>query len=221
MTTHAATLLLADNDPGFFASLTDQRSNCQVVVCDNHSKARKAMLDTLGDERAAPGIYLLLGDNACYIGQSKNLKARIGTHTRNKKVEFTRAIVLMRTDLLAILDYLEAALFVRLKKLGINLEQQDLDQTYQRERARYTPIQLTLYDELSALFFSYARMFGLVVEPPTKRKTADDETPSTDETPATPPPALSTPPDTGTTPKAEPAPAPVSGLSLFAQWNNT
>lgn len=174
-----ATLTL-ESTPGsftsFFASALDTRTNLRVIVASADQYARISQ-ETAG----LPGIYVLQAENsAVYVGQSKDLSSRLATHRSKRKIGYTKVMVMVRDQSLAMhLDYAEAKLYDMLSECGFALEQTDLARGLKLKQQRLAAIsreQLGVTNDLLSHFFAYCIALGLA--PPAKTPELSPHTPT-------------------------------------------
>ena len=69
------------------------------------------------------GIYILEGEEQCYVGQSKDLKKRLKSHQDNNKISFTRCFILSHIiDIRQYLDFMEAYAIKEMNQQGYILD---------------------------------------------------------------------------------------------------
>ena len=72
------------------------------------------------------GVYVLEGEGICYVGQSKDLQARLNTHKSTNKINFNRCFLFTATEnkrrFSEGLDFMEAYVYHILKSKSFNLE---------------------------------------------------------------------------------------------------
>ena len=95
------------------------------------------------------GVYVLEGEGICYVGQSRDLQARLNTHKSTNKINFNRCFLFTATEnkrrFSDGLDFMEAYVYHILKSKSYNLENKkelnpdniDLDQASKEDYAEW------------------------------------------------------------------------------------
>lgn len=108
-----------DNGDGFDIDLIFQDSQLNFKGLNN-----VLLLKKLKELKKEQGIYILEGEDKCYVGQTKDLSQRIKCHKDNKKVNFTKCFFLSQKggDLRQYLDYMEAYTIEKMDSRGYDLD---------------------------------------------------------------------------------------------------
>lgn len=123
----------ADDFISYFLKVTDGHTGIRCLVA---SKDR--LNQVIAEVGSNPGLYVLQAeDSTLYVGQSKDLQARLKAHKSTNKIDFCRGMAMARDQSLAqYLDYGEAKLYVELQKHGFKLEQSSLSSSLPIKEAR-------------------------------------------------------------------------------------
>lgn len=110
-------LTIFDSKQGSEINITLPRTNLKIKGVSRETLIRNKSI--LPEEH---GVYILEADNACYVGQSQNLKNRLSGHFNNKKINFERVFFVSRPeDLRDKLDYMEKYLYKSMLDQGYEL----------------------------------------------------------------------------------------------------